>query len=501
MPQSTTPTSRQGSARWRVIGWVMLTTAIAVVSIIVAVRQVLLKEVNTEANAQIVQELAEFRTFADNGVNPKTTRPFDSAEDLLTTYIARQYSGYSEQLIGVTDNRIIFFKEQADHATGQGYRLYQDEQFITDITQGDKVSGVEHTPAGTIHWGRVDINPTGTGKESGYLIVVEYTQPDVDHVNHTVNLMAGIGAAALALAFAMSWLVAGQITKPMRELRKVAADITEKDITARVPVRGNDDIAAMSRTFNQMLDRLEESSATQRQFLDDVSHELRTPITIVRGHLELMERSSSEQEATLALVDDELERMGRIVADLLLLAKSERPDFVRPTPTDVADLMIVLDSKVQVFTRNRWVINEIADGTVALDGQRVTQAMVQLCANASQYSPAGSLITLGSAYRDIDGERHIDFWVRDAGPGVKPEDAEHLFDRFHRNNAKNPATAQEHSVGVGLGLSIVRAIAESHRGTAWVRQPDSGPGAIFGISIPSPVPLPVQNNQTPERTP
>ncbi|MGH3774444.1 MAG: histidine kinase dimerization/phospho-acceptor domain-containing protein [Pseudonocardiaceae bacterium] len=121
-------------------------------------------------------------------------------------------------------------------------------------------------------------------------------------------------------------------------MHRAAAQIGEDDLTRRIPVRGNDDIAALAEQFNAMMERLQAAFATQREFLDDASHELRTPITIIRGNLELLGDDPAERAEDIRLCLDELDRMTRIVDDLLLLAKSERPDFVRPEPVELAEL-------------------------------------------------------------------------------------------------------------------------------------------------------------------
>lgn len=490
-PAMTKTTQRTGSVRARILAWMVLIISFITAGLIFSVREVLLNEVALNANASTANEIEEFRNFAELGVDPTTAQPFTSVDSMLTAYISRQHTGYREQLIGASPSRIIFHDEQDDYAESAGYRLHQDRALLEALRTNPASAGLEQTPAGPVHWGKIDVTlKTDGGEETGALIVLEYIQPELDSVRHAVTTMIWVGLAGLVISTGIIWFVAGRITKPIRNLRAVAETINDKDFSGRVQVRGDDDVAAMTETFNRMLDRLEEATITERQFMDDVSHELRTPITIVRGHLELMDRNE-EQAQTLALVDNELDRMGRIVADLLTLAKSERPDFVQPHPVDVADLMISLDSKVQAFTRHRWTISTIAEGTATIDEQRITQALVQLAANAAQYSPEGTTITLGSEFTGTGSNRHLKLWVRDRGPGVAPEDAPHLFDRFKRNHAKNPATANKHSVGAGLGLAIVQSIAEAHHGTVWITQPDDGTGAIFGIALPAPDTAPI----------
>lgn len=142
-------------------------------------------------------------------------------------------------------------------------------------------------------------------------------------------------------------MVAGRILAPVRMVRQTAEQIGESDLTRRLKVSGHDDVAALAHTFNHMLDRLENAFTTQRRFLDDVAHELRTPITVIRGHLELMDDREDEREATRALAVDELDRMSRIVGELLLLAKAERPDFLTLGETDLTDLVVDVGAKAR----------------------------------------------------------------------------------------------------------------------------------------------------------
>ena len=270
-------------------------------------------------------------------------------------------------------------------------------------------------------------------------------------------------------------------------MRRAAAEITEQDLSRRIPVNGRDDIAALAEQFNAMLDRLEVAFSTQRRFLDDASHELRTPITIIRGHLELVGDDPAEWDEVVRIVTDELDRMSRIVEDLLLLAKSERPDFVQPERISVAELTSDIDAKVRALADRHWMLEAIGEGDAVVDPQRVTQTMVQLAQNAVQHTEPGAEIRIGSALhevedsRDADRNRHVSFWVTDTGPGVRPEDAETIFERFSRGSTGG---ARGHRTGAGLGLAIVKAIADAHRGSVRLIS-EPGRGATFGIELPA----------------
>ena len=144
-------------------------------------------------------------------------------------------------------------------------------------------------------------------------MVLEFREAERREVGNAVEVLTVVGFGALAVAGLASWLVAGKVLAPIRLVRQTAERIGECDLARRISVGGNDDVAHLASTFNRMLDRLEAAFGAQRRFLDDAGHELRTPITVIRGHLELMVDDPVDRRETLALVTDELDRMGRIV--------------------------------------------------------------------------------------------------------------------------------------------------------------------------------------------
>ena len=187
-----------------------------------------------------------------------------------------------------------------------------------------------------------------------------------------------VGGLTTLLAAGGAWVVAGRILRPVRDVAVTAQGITETDLSRRISVDGRpaDELTDLALSVNAMLDRRESGVAGQRRFLDDAGHELRTPITIVRGHLDVLDPGDpADVRETVALVDDELDRMNRIVSDLLLLARAEQPEFVRPQPVDVAALTTVVFDNVRRLGDRDWVLETSARADALLDPQRVTQAL------------------------------------------------------------------------------------------------------------------------------
>ena len=174
----------------------------------------------------------------------------------------------------------------------------------------------------------------------------------------------------MLLASLFIWLAAGRALAPLKALSNTARSINDTDLSRRIAVRGNDEIAELGTTFNEMLDRLDYAFTSQRAFMADVSHELRTPITIIRGHLETLGDDPEERREAMAVVADELDRMSRLVDDLLVLARASRPDFLRVEPLDLDLLTHDLFAKARQLGPRDWGLDEIGVGLIHADPQR-----------------------------------------------------------------------------------------------------------------------------------
>lgn len=466
-------TDRRISARVRILLWLLLVMTVALAAVAMTTRSLLLRDIDHRINQLLTQETQEFANFVPQGVDPDTGRTFTDPDKLLRVFLQRQYSDPDEELLGLTrapGQRVHVIRQSRE--IRPDIALHPDRASLTAILDAEGAAGVLSRPQGEVRWAKVPIRAAAPGAEAAF-VVAFHSESERAIADEAFRTLLAISGVALITVTGIGWAVAGRILAPVRVVRATAEKLTEQDLTRRIPVQGRDDIAALAETFNAMLDRLESAFAGQRQFVDDAGHELRTPITIVRGHLELMGDDPAEQRETVRLVTDELDRMSRIVEDLLLLAKAERPDFVRPEPVQLGELTADVFVKARALGERDWVLDQVADREAWLDPQRITQAMVQLAQNAVQHTVPGARIRIGSRER----EGRVELYVADSGPGVQPQDAEVIFERFRRGTARRGARTS----GAGLGLSIVRAIAEGHRGGRVELRPaeGAGSGAVF----------------------
>lgn len=455
---------RRLSARMRIVGMTVLVVAVALAITVVVLRQVLLSEQAQRVDRALQQEGLELVEYVRSVTPAEAESPRAFARRVLTGYLEQNVTDRDEVLVAVQDG-VAFL--QSSGAPGDVTPFVDDFADVTEPTFLDVDSD-----AGPV---RILAQPVlAAGEQVGVLAIAWFTAEERASIDRTIRDAAIIAGAALLAAAALAWVVAGRVLRPIGLLAETARDITEHDLSRRLPVQGSDEIAALIVSFNSMLDRLESVVDTQRRFLDDAGHELRTPITVMRGHLELAGDDPDRLAESRSVVLAELDRMGRIVDDLLVLAKSEQFDFLSVAPIDSDELLTSLLPKVRSLADRDWRIDQVPTGIIHADAERLTQALLNLAANAARHTPPGGEIALGGRFDDD----RFSMWVRDTGEGIDAADHERIFQRFRRGT-----TQRAPGGSAGLGLSIVRAITDAHGGTVTL---DSarGEGATFTITIP-----------------
>lgn len=491
-PDDPPPPGRPGVRRRRGIQTRVVTASVVLVASALTVAvlvtwQVLLARVDERIETAMVQEVEELRLLAD-GTDPETGRPFgDDAAAIFEVFLGRNVPEPGEAFYTFVDGAPFLRSFTAPRELLELPALADRWAATTEPTRSN-----DDTPLGPIRWLAVPLLSPTDERVVGTFVVVFFPEAEQAEVLAAVRVVAVTGIVTLVLAGLVAWSIAGRVVRPIRGLTATARTLNERDLSGRFETEGDDEVAELGATFNEMVERLEQGFDQQRRFLDDVAHELRTPITIAQGHLDLLEAMTDDTETAEAaeaaeavgIVRDELDRMGRYVSDLLLLAKAERPDFLHIEPVDLGELAAVVLERVGSLGRRGWTDDgSPRPGRVAVlaDPVRLEQALLNLAGNAVEHTAEGDEIGIGITV--VPGGEHtapvVELRVRDTGPGVAPEVAETLF---HRHTRGASARTQRRE-GMGIGLSIVDAIARAHGGHAAVR-PTPGGGATFVVTIP-----------------
>ncbi len=330
------------------------------------------------------------------------------------------------------------------------------------------------------------ITPRGTAG----VLQVGQTLGLLDAAQRTLStVLAALALFSMALAGLAGWLVTGQALAPLASATLVATRITRADdLSRRIPLMGNEseEVAQLITTFNETLSRLEGLFSSQRRFIADVSHELRTPLTVIKGEVSLMRRIGQVDEESLTSVEGEVDRLTRLVGDLLILAQAESgrlPMDMRTVELDTILLEVFQQMRTLAGERIELHIGDIDQVQVTGDRDRLKQVLVNLVGNAIQYTPAGGSVIL-SLQKTDEQARLI---VRDTGPGIPAQDLPHIFERFYRGERSRKRTSGTQSSGFGLGLSIAYWIVHNHGGSIEVDSTE-GQGTTFCIWLPIHIP-------------
>jgi two-component system OmpR family sensor kinase len=321
------------------------------------------------------------------------------------------------------------------------------------------------------------------GQASGWL-QVGTPLTDLRYTQRLLQIVFAISAMfAIVIAGVVGWLVTAQALEPLETMAQVATRITNTDdLSQRIPVTPgrNDEVGELVLTFNQTLVRLERLFNAQRRFLADVSHELRTPLTVIKGNVGLMRMMREVDEESLTSIESEVDRLTRLVGDLLMMAQAETgrmPLMFEPVELDELVFDVFEQMKVLSDGNHDIEIENIQPVMVTGDRDRLKQVFLNLGSNAIKFTPQGGKISL-----DLTVTHD---WVKvdviDHGSGIQKNEVRHIFERFYRGDKSR--TRSRKDSGFGLGLPIAYWITRNHGGRIDVES-EEGKGTKFTVWLP-----------------
>jgi heavy metal sensor kinase len=286
---------------------------------------------------------------------------------------------------------------------------------------------------------------------------------------------------SILIALIGGWILASRALSPVEELRRTAQSITATDLSRRIDLRRNDELGRLAETLNDMISRLDTAFREQRQLTADVSHELRTPLAVIQAQTSLAlrrRRSAQEYAAVLTSIQEETERLSRMVGDLLLLARAEAgQETIQREPVRLDHVARWCVDQVKNVAQHKGVHLRLIAEPALLEGDtdRLRQLVLNLVDNAIKYTPSDGRVLV---VVKVSGE-HAVLRVADTGEGMDPESLPYIFQRFYRGDR---ARTRGES-GSGLGLAIARWVAEAHGGTIEVKS-KRGSGSVFTVHLP-----------------
>lgn len=459
------------TARWRIVGWIVLTTVLMMLALILTARSIFIRQVHLKANTAIVQEVNEFNAFAAQAVDSRTRRPFASMTALMERYLERQTPDRGEAFIAVTPGNVLLIDNTANDA---GERLASDRERLNALLTSPHSSGIERTPDGLLRWGKSVV--VGDGQR-GVLLVTQFVRSGIDAVHRNILVLFGVMFGGLVLIASIAWLVAGQILSPIRRFIRLSDRIDPLNLQTRLPEDGSDELAQLARALNSMLDRLSSSHLEQRHVLYEVLQQIQSQVQA----LSQLRKQSTHDPALLVALDVSQQDMQRLLQDLELLIESGKPGFLHCQDVHLGEWIQQLAKHMRhLYPGHDWQVAETVDTAAPMDAQHVARAMHHLASNAAQHNPMGEPIRLGASVRSLaTGERMASLWVANQGLPLSREEARLIFEPVVHKHDRLAANGPQ----MGMGLAVVKALAHAHGGYAWV-QSGTEQGTVFGLDIP-----------------
>ena len=369
-------------------------------------------------------------------------------------------------------------------------RLPLDDAELRQVLKNGELVQVRSIEGSRLLTYSTPVKLQGTGQVIGIVQVARPLTEQDQSLNTLKRLLIAGSTIVTFIAFGAGWLLSGIALRPIGRITETARAIgAERDFSRRVDYRGpHDEVGRLATTFNAMLaalqdayQQVERTLAAQRRFVADASHELRTPLTTIRGNLGLLGReppiSAGDRPATLADLVSESERMGRLVNDLLALARVDAGRPLRSEPVSLAPLLDDACRQARLLAPDRPIDCDLpptVDGLAVVgDPDALKQVLLILLDNAVKFSAPQGAIGVTAA---PEGGR-VAIAVRDSGPGIAPDVLPHIFERFYRGDTARTGG------GAGLGLAIAKGLVEAQGGTLAVVT-ELGRGSTFTVTLP-----------------
>lgn len=465
------------SIRFRLTAWYALAFMIVIVALAFALHSLLVRSLTMDSESRL-------RNAADEIAD--RTSAFRTADGQIVAGSLRGPDLNSVVLSGLWFQ--LYDPDRAPVALNASGSLSEPPADLVSAIDAEDLLAIDHQEFRTIEIGSdkslIFVTPlAANGELVGWVVVGEPLGSRNNIIEVVDQVLRVFGVAGVALAVWGGWLLAGRALAPVDRITRIADSIASSEgavsLSRRLDVpEAGDELTKLAYTFNVMLDRIESAFLSQRRFVGDASHELRTPLTAVRGNVDVLIRQlrsgrpveTADVLEELAIVQRESARMGRLIEDMLALARSDASSQGDLLKTQAVSLEILANEAFrtasQVATGQEMRLEVVEPVMVYGDGDRLVQVMIILLDNAIRHTPAGKEIAL-VVDRAMDAEAEDQVLcarirVSDQGAGIATEHVPHLFERFYRaEDARSRASG-----GTGLGLSIALSIVRGHGG--WI---------------------------------
>ena len=437
-----------------ILGGVLLVFGILVYTLITVT---LLDSIDSRLSTASQQLIDRLRITSADQFDPRSVASYQPTENLLFQVWDLEGNLQLTRPVGLLDTL-------DENGLGVGQSFYSSK-----TVSGDRI--------------RVLSVPLKTSRGPVGVLQVGLSLALVDVVQRTlIGVLVLLTIILMLLVGLSTWFLTRQALAPLATVTEVATRITQADdLSRRIPASkaGGDEVGKLIQAFNETLERLENLFNTQRRFTADVSHELRTPLTVIKGEVGLMRLTGSVDEESIGNIEREVDRLTRLVGDLLLLSQAESGRLMLDmAEVDLDTVLLEVYQQARTLAGDKVTVSlsEIDQVHIIGDRDRLKQVLLNLAANAIQYSPAGKSVTLGLQRADD----RVKLFVQDTGPGISPKDLPHIFDRFFRADRSRKRSS---SSGFGLGLSIADWIVKKHNGRIEVSS-EEGQGTLFTVWLP-----------------